>query len=442
MGIYCVVEVEVKFMTLTPQGYKPRLIEKRLDTLLRAFGCVEITGAKWCGKTWTALSRSKSVTRLDRKEEREPAQLDPLLALMGETPHLVDEWQEVPEVWDAARRFVDDTGNNRGLLLLTGSTQVSKQDCENIRHSGTGRIAHITMRPMSLYELGISSGEISLHALLNKENITAVRKETSLFEISRWCCRGGWPSNLNLDDDIAFETAQQYIQSVLNVNILEEGKSTELALALMRALALNASQSVTYKTLLADMSYGEFSETASVNTLVSYLDLFQQLNLIENLYGWEPAMRSKARVRVKPKRYFVDPSLAAALLYATPQRLLKDVQTLGLLFENLVLRDLNVYLSTYSGIGNTLHYYRDDKGLEVDAIIEYQGGWAGIEIKLSDTKVEDGVKNLLALKKKMTENQAAQNPEPLFLAVIVGKGSLAYQRPDGIFVIPIATLGA
>lgn len=221
---------------------------------------------------------------------------------------------------------------------------------------------------------------------------------------------------------------------------MEIGRSPDTAFALMRALALNESQAVTYKTLSKDMQ--DRASAASESTVVAYLDLFERLRLIQNLHGWEPPMRSKARVRVKPRRYFCDPSLAAALLSATPARLLKDTQTLGMLFENLVVRDLRVFLSTYAGLGNGLFYYRDEQGLEVDVIIECGGSWAGIEVKLSDTKVDEGAKNLLRLRDKVCANPAAQNTEPAFLAVIVGRGSLAYARDDGVMVIPMSLLGA
>lgn len=427
---------------LRPDGYRPRLIEGRLDVLMRAFGCVEIAGAKWCGKTWTALSRAQSVTKLDRKEEREAAEMDPALALVGEAPHLVDEWQEVPEVWDAARRYVDDSGNKRGLLILTGSTALGKKKRERVRHSGAGRIARLTMRPMSLVESGEAHAAMSFKSLLEGGPLVPARCETGIPDVARWCCRGGWPANLGFEDDVACETAHQYLQAVLDENVVEEGKSPELAERILRALALNESQAVTYKTLRADMAYGEDGRTASDDTIVSYLEFFMRLHLTEDLCGWEPPLRAKARVRVKPKRYFVDPSLAAALLSATPAPLIKDTQTLGMLFENLVLRDLRVYLSTYGGLGNGISYYRDDKGLEVDAVIEYGGRWAGIEIKLSDTKADEGARSLLTLRDKVMANPAARNAEPLFLAVIVGRGSLAYQRDDGVLVIPIALLGA
>lgn len=425
---------------LTPKGYLPRLIEPRLDALMSAFGCVEITGPKWCGKTWTAMTRSASMTRLDDPSEREAAEMDPSLALIGEAPHLVDEWQEVPEVWDAARRHVDASGNNRGSLLLTGSTSLSNSDREKVRHTGTGRIARVSMWPMTLAEAGETKPAVSLKELFDSTELAPSRCETTLADIARWCCRGGWPANLGLSDEMASETATQYVQSVLDVNVIEEGRSPETALAALRALALNESQAITYKTLLKDMA--EHGSSATENTAASYLDMFERLKIIRNLRGWEPPMRSKARVRVKPKRYFCDPSLAAALLGATPTRLLKDTQTLGMLFENLVLRELQAYLSTYAGIGNNLFYYRDEDGLEVDFIMECGDRWAGMEVKLSDTKADDGAACLKALRRKVGANKAARNAEPAFLAVIVGRGSLAYVRDDGIMVIPIALLGA
>ena len=425
---------------LIPDGYRPRLIEKRLDALMGSFGCVEINGPKWCGKTWTARTRCASMTKLDESAEREAAEMDPALALMGDLPHLVDEWQEVPEVWDAARRFVDDSGNRRGTLLLTGSTSLKASDRGRVRHSGTGRIARLSMRPMALCESGEGEAKVSLEALLNGEPLKPARMQTDLADVARWCCRGGWPANLGLPDDAAVETATQYVQSVLDVNVIEEGRSPETALGLLRALAMNASQAVTYKTLAQDMSGGEAGP--DVDTIASYLDMFDRFKLTEGLQGWEPPMRAKARVRVKPKRYFCDPSLGAALLGATPEGLLHDTQTLGMLFENLVVRDLRVLLSTYAGLGNGVSYYRDDRGLEVDAIIEHGGRWAGIEVKLSDTKVDEGAAHLLALRKKVSANPAARNAEPAFLAVVVGRGSLAYTRDDGVLVIPAALLGA
>ena len=426
--------------TLKPDGYRPRLIESRLDALMAAFGCVEINGPKWCGKTWTAMTRATSMTKLDEPSEREAAEIDPSLALIGNEPHLVDEGQEVPEVWDAARRFVDNSGNKRGTLLLTGSTSLDWESRGRVRHSGTGRIARLSMHPMALCESGDGEARISLAALLDGEGLSPARKETTLPDVARWCCRGGWPANLGLPDEAAVETPSQYVQSVLDVNVLEEGRSPETALALMQALAINESQAVTYKTLASDMAGGETGP--SEDTIASYLDLFDRLRLTDGLRGWEPPMRAKARVRVKPKRYFCDPSLACALLGATPDRLMHDTQTLGMLFENLVIRDLRVFLSTYPGLGNDVFYYRDENGLEVDAIVQRGNSWGGVEVKLSDTKADDGARNLLRLRNKICANPSAQNAEPAFLAVVVGRGNLAYTRDDGVHVIPAALLGA
>lgn len=425
---------------LTPKGYRPRLIESRLDFLMDAFGCVEVTGPKWCGKTWTALSRSTSVAKLDEPAVREAAEVDPKLALMGDTPHLVDEWQEVPEVWDAARRYVDDSGNKRGQLLLTGSTSLKQDMRERVHHSGAGRIARLRMRPMALVETGDSAGSVSMAALLDGQELAPARCETQISDVARWCCRGGWPANLGLSDEAAAETARQYVQSVLDVNVVDERRSPDTARRLLRALALNESQAATYKTLAKDMGYAD--HVPDDDTIASYLELFTRLMLIEDLRGWEPALRSKSRVRVKPKHYFCDPSLAAALIGATPSRLLRDTQTLGMLFENLVIRDLRVFLSTYAGLGNELWYYRDDRGLEADAIVECGDRWAGIEVKLSDTKADEGAESLLKLRDRVASNLAAKNIEPAFLAVVVGRGSLAYTRKDGVLVIPAALLGA
>lgn len=424
---------------LTQEGYKPRLIEPRLDALMQAFGCVEINGPKWCGKTWTAMTRAASMTKLDDPSDRAMAEADPRLALAGDAPHLVDEWQEVPEVWDAARRFVDDSGNQRGTLLLTGSTALKSSEREKVRHSGAGRIARLSMRPMALCESGDGSAEVSLSGLFSGEAFSPVRGETSLADVARWCCRGGWPANLGLSDEVAAETSAKYVDAVLDVNVIDEGRSPRMAEALLKALALNVTQAVTLKTLSKDAGAGEKGPVE--DTVAAYLELFDRLKLTEPLYGWEPPMRAKARVRVKPKRYFCDPSLAAALLSATPERLLRDTQTLGLLFENLVMRDLRVFLSTYAGLGNNVSYYRDEAGLEADAIVEHGGAWGAIEIKLSDTKADEGAENLLKLKRKLLENAAAKNSEPAFLAVVVGRGNAAYTRADGVHVIPAALLG-
>jgi predicted AAA+ superfamily ATPase len=424
---------------LRPDGYRPRLVDSRLDTLLRAFGGVEITGAKWCGKTWTALAHARSVDRLDEEATFRAAQLDPSLVLTGDTPHLVDEWQEVVGIWDAARRHIDANAHAKGQLLLTGSS-IPKGD--GIRHSGTGRIARLRMRPMALFETGDSTGDISLASLFSGE-FKPARSTTEIADIARWCCRGGWPSIIGLQDVLALETAPVYIESLLDTSIARLGKSPTLALSLMRALAANLTKAATHRVLAQDMTSGGEAGMPDGDTIASYLEVLSRLYLIENLGGWMPPLIAKHRLRTKPKRYYVDPSLPAALLGATPDALLRDTQTLGKLFETLCLRDLRVYLSGMPGLGNSVYYYRDDKDLEVDTVIQLgDGRWGAFEIKLSDSKVAEGAASLCRLAGKIAANPAAQTPEPAFLAVLVGKGGIAYRRDDGILVIPIATLGA
>jgi len=423
--------------TLRPEGYLPRVLDARLEKLLGSFGCVEITGPKWCGKTWTGLAHARSVDRLDDPATLSAARMDASLVFDGESPHLIDEWQEVPEIWDAARRRVDKQGNSKGLFILTGS---SKPKSDSIHHSGTGRIARLQMRSMSLFETGDSNGSVSLANIFNGD-FRSNRRKTETADIARWCCRGGWPSILGIDDDFALETPLEYIKSVLDVSIMSLKRSPATAHKLMRALSLNLTQSVSYKVLARDMALGDDDAMQSIPTIEAYLDLLNSLFLIEDLTGWEPPLISKRRVRTRPKRYFADPSLPAALLGASPMALLRDMQTLGKLFESLCIRDLRVYLSVLPGIGNQINYYLDDKGLEVDAVIQLgDGRWGAFEIKLSDTKIDEAASCLNRFVDKITANKAAQVKAPEFLAVLIGKGDMAYQRKDGVLVIPIATL--
>jgi predicted AAA+ superfamily ATPase len=432
-----VMTANLQNQPLAPQGYRERVLDGRVEKLLHAFGGVEITGPKWSGKTWLALAHAQSADKLDDQATLEAALVDPALVLRGANPHLVDEWQEAPAIWDAARRYIDDNGGMKGLLLLTGS---SKPKSEKIHHSGTGRIARLSLRPMSLFETGDSTGEVSLLGLFGGD-FEPARNKTSVEDIARWCCRGGWPSILSLEDEFALETPQSYIESVLDITVPSLGKSSTTASRLMRALALNLTHATTYKTLARDMAQGDDDSAPSEPTVESYLNTLRDIYIIEDLGGWEPPLISKRRVRTKPKRYFVDPSLPAALLGANPQVLLRDMQTLGRLFETLCIRDLRVYLSSFEGTGNQLRYYLDDKNLEVDAIIQLSDGhWAAIEIKLSENKIDEGAANLLALKTKVTANAAAQSLAPEFLMVLVGKGEIAYQRDDGVFVVPATVL--
>jgi predicted AAA+ superfamily ATPase len=427
--------------TLLQPSYRPRVVDERLKVLLQAFGAVEIVGPKWCGKTWTALSLARSQDRLDDAGTLQTALTDPALVLTGEEPHLVDEWQDVPEIWDAARRHVDDNANRKGQLILTGSAM--PKDHGRIHHSGTGRIARLRMWPMSLAESGDSSGQVSLSALFDGKFVPAER-ETTIAQVARWCCRGGWPANLGVSDEFAFEMPGEYIASVLDVSIPQMGKNPEIARSMMKALSMNVSQAPTYTTLSRDMAYGDSARSPDEQTVKSYLEILKSMYLITDLNGWEPPLRAKNRVRTKPKRYFVDPSLPTAILGASTQTLMRDTQTLGDLFEVLCVRDLSAYLSSLPGASNHIAYYRDEKGLEVDVIVELTDGrWGAIEIKLSDLKVTDtAVGKMMAFHDKICGNPKAQVREPEFMMFLVGRGKRAYRRSDGIVVVPVATLGA
>lgn len=356
--------------------------------------------------------------------------------LEGAGPHLVDEWREVPRIWDAARTKTDKNANRKGQMILTGSS--APKDPEKVRHSGTGRIARL--RPMTLFESGDAKGGVSFASLFDGTPIQGVRRGTEIADVARWCCRGGWPSIMGLEDEFALETPAEYIRSVNEVNVAKLGKDSATSLALMRPLAFNTSQAVTYTTLAADM--GEDGSARTRQTVSAYLQMLSDLYLTEDLGGWEPPLRAKRRVRVRPKRYFVDPSLPAALIGASPSTLLRDTQTLGGLFETLCLRDLRVYLSVMPGAANKICYYRDEKDLEVDFVIELSDGrWGAFGVKLSDLKVDDAAaERLLAFKRRVTANARAQMRQPEFLAFLVGRGDFAYRRDDGILLILIAAL--
>lgn len=432
--------------TLRPEGYLPRLIDDRLDFLLEAFGAVEITGSKWCGKTWTALAHAKSATRLDDSVAFARAVEAPETALRGSEPHLIDEWQELPVVWDEVRRAVDEQANRPGQFILTGSTRLKVEEDglsqrREVHHSGAGRIKRVSMWPMSLVEGGVSNGKVSLKALFEGA-FEGAECSTSLDDVAKWCCRGGWPVNVGRSYEMAAETAASHLESLYDVSIPRMGLSPATASSLVTALALNLAQPATIATLAKDMAQGDEDRLPARTTVERYLDALRRLFIIYDVNGWSTPLRSKARARVKPKRYFVDPSLAAIALHATPSRLMDDMQTLGNLFETLVMRDLNAFVSTYSGIGNEVRYYRDQAGLEADAILEVDGRWAALEIKLSEAKVDATADALLRLAAKAAENPMARIGAPAFLAVLVGSGNVAYQRQDGVYVIPVATLTA
>jgi len=430
-------------MTLRNDNYKDRLLDETLKKHLCAFGAVEIVGCMWCGKTWMAEAHGASKINLSNTGIRSLIEEDHSLAIDGDKPHIIDEWQEVPALWDKVRSAVDEAAGERGLFILTGSSTPKKNETV---HSGTGRISRIRLRPMSLFETGYSDGSVSLEGLFNGVFKNA-RVQTNLRVIAELICKGGWPGSMDLDPDLAGLIPNQYLDTLIS-SIAEKNGTSEYALRrLLVSLARNTGQAATYHTLSSDISEGDIVEKngmASRQMIEKFISVFRDRFIIEDMYGWDAPVRSKSRVRVKPKRGFVDPSLPAALLGAGRDRLLEDGQLFGRLFEELCLRDLRIYASCMpNALPDAVKYYRDSDNLEVDAIIELRDGrWAAIEIKLSDNKVSESVRNLLRLKSKVASNPFSENPEPAFLAVIVGNTEFSRRTPEGVYVIPCTSLTA
>ena len=423
-------------------AYIPRLLDAAIEKHLMAFGAIEIAGTMWSGKTWTALEHGRSNANLDDAETRQLAELSPEAVLTGEVPRVIDEWQLVPSIWDAVRRKVDEAAGRRGLYILTGSSRPGKK---SVMHSGSGRISRLRMWPMTLAESGDSSARVSLSDLFEAK-FSPVQTEPDVSKLASLVCRGGWPDALRLDDDLADLVASQYIDTLVSSED-DNAPETERDLRLfLQALARNVGSAPKVDTLATDMGYlsnGIVTETGRrrVRELVAY---FAGRFVLDTLPGWDAPIKSPQRLRTKPRYDFADPSLPAALLGLDAEALMGNMQVFGQLFEQMCLRDLRVYTSVArKAKPDSLRYYRDADGLEVDAIIELRDGrWAGVEIKLGANKAEAGEESLLRLKAKIAANPAARNPDPAFLMVLVGVGEYAYQTPKGVYVVPITCLGA
>ncbi|MCL1981999.1 MAG: DUF4143 domain-containing protein [Clostridiales bacterium] len=433
--------------SLKPQGYISRLIESELKEYLATFGAVEIDGPKWCGKTWTSLAFAESVVHLDDWEVRGLVESDLSIGLHGKQPRLIDEWQEIPQIRYALRHSVDASGNKPGAFILTGSTAPAKDAMKHILHSGAGRIGRIRMRPMSLFEMGLSNGMVSLSNLFDGV-FEKAENEVRLDGLAEYVCRGGWPAVRDMPVERARLAARQYLEEIVAYAAGKTGKSPSALHGLLRSLSRNLAAAVSHATLASDMAEGEEAQAGgrlNRETIAAYLEVLKNLYVIEDLDGWDAPVRSRARVRTRPKRYLVDPSLAAASLGISPKMLLAgDLQTFSLLFETLCMRDLRVYASANAMMGeNTIRYYRDDFGLEVDAIVERKdGAWGAVEIKLSENKVQDGINSLLRLEDKILKNDKSQSRKPSFLMVLVGRSRYARISQEGIYVVPISCLGA
>ena len=413
--------------------YWPRIADSVLDRALRRSGAVQIVGAKWCGKTATARCRAKSGVFLQDPDERTAllalAETKPSLLLEGEEPRLIDEWQEAPQLWDAVR-FEVDRGYGRGRFILTGSATPKKRP----QHSGVGRILRMHMRPMSLFESRESEGLVSLRALFEGEELHGGILSADIEDIAFALCRGGWPEAvLEKDREIALELAKDYVEELLGSDIDELGDRKRNATwlrAILRSYARNVSTEASQATIAADMQL----EPPSDKTVADYLDALRRTYVTEDLPAWNPALRSKTAVRTSPTRHFCDPSIAVAMLGASPKKLFRDFGTFGLLFESLCVRDLRVYAAALRG---SVYHYRDKTGLEADAVVVLDDGrWGAVEVKLGEKQVEEGAAHLLKLANRV---DVEKEGSPSFLMVLTGQ-TTAYRRPDGVYVVPITAL--
>ncbi len=430
-------------MSIVPKEYVNRLLDETLERRLNSFGAIEVAGPKFCGKTWMSLAHAASVTHIDDDPVKQMVELDATLAMEGENPHLIDEWQEVPKIWDAVRRKIDEVGNEKGQFILTGS---SSADMTKVSHSGAGRIAKLKLRPMSLRESGESDGSISLSGLFRGE-FEPKKVDTDARLLAELICRGGWPATAATQDNANFDLPAQYLDALFDISARKNGLNDNLTRRVSVSLARNVGKSVTYKTLYKDV-YNEEEEITADNSfyqykLTPYINFLNDQYMLENLYGWDAPVKSKSRVRSKPKRCFADPSLPASLLSMTPERLLLEMQIFGTLFEELCIRDVRIYASAMGLMPEPkVYYYADADGLEVDIIVELgSGAWGAFEVKLNGQKIPQAQNCLLRLKNKLALNKAARNPEPSFLAVLVGKTEFAMQLPSGVYVVPITCLG-
>ena len=429
--------------SVRPEGYRPRIVDGQIERYLRLFGAVEVSGTRWCGKTWASLAHAASVTYVDRGANLELTRADPTFPLAGERPHVIDEWQRAPAVWDVVRHAVDDSGGRKGSWILTGSSTPARGE---VSHSGAGRIGRVRMHPMTLQESGDSTGEVSLAGLF-EGRFAPCASRPSVTELAGLCCRGGWPELTAYPPDDALEVVREYLSAIFEQSVPRMGGSATIAERLAVSVARNVGSAATLATHARDVYAtpdGAVPSDEQQRSVSSHLDMLERSYLVDGVPGWVPPSRSPKRMRTKPKRYFADPSIAVALLGMSGQSLMQDWQTFGLVFENLCMRDLDVYARALPQAGRVpLRYYRDDSGLEADAILERaDGSWAALEVKLSPEKVDSAAASLLRLRSKLLGDEQARTREPSFLAVLTGTGEAAYRRPDGVYVLPVRALGA
>ena len=419
--------------------YKQRIADKILERKVLGKGAVLIEGPKWCGKTTTAKQLAKSVLDLGDSsvlaQSTQMIEISPKILLEGDTPRLIDEWQALPPIWDTIRNEVDKRGEP-SQFILTGSSILP--DADETIHSGTGRYAYVRMRTMSLYESTDSTGSISLKDLFDGNPFEIQQNNLGLEDIAFLTCRGGWPWATLISKDVALDQAFDYVDSIIQRDIQRVDKvkrNPERTKLLLRSYARNISQQVSYSTIRKDMLSND-ANTLDEDTVADYIKALKKLFVVEDLPAWNPNIRSKAAIRTGDTRHFVDPSIGTAVLGLGPKDLINDLQTFGLFFEDLVVRDLRVYAQALDG---EIYHYRDSNGLECDAVIHLRNGnYALIEVKLGgDIRIDEGADNLLELSNNIDLDKMHA---PSFMAVITGVGQFAYQRKDGVYVIPIGCL--
>ena len=419
--------------------YRKRIADEILKRKLEGKGAVLIEGPKWCGKTTTAEQIAESVLYMDDPQTKDQnitmASLNPKRLLAGAAPRLIDEWQLAPKLWDAIR-FEVDHRHELGQFVLTGSAVPA--DTKEITHSGTGRFTWLTMRPMSLYESGDSTGEVSLRELFDTpEAIDGVSK-IDMDRLAFLICRGGWPQAIDLRDEIALDQALDYYDAVVHSDINRAdgvSKNPERVKRLMRSLARNQGQQVANTVIAGDIKANDGTSIED-ETVASYINALKRIFVVEDMPAWNPNLRSKTAIRSADTRYYVDPSIAVAALGAGPSDLISDLKTMGFLLETLCVRDLRVFTDALSG---EVYHYRDKNGLECDAVIHLRNGSFGlVEIKLGgEMLIEEGAESLKALRDKIDPEKMKA---PSFLMVLTGLGDYAYRREDGVYVVPIGCL--
>ena len=420
--------------------YLKRIGDELLKRKLRSSAAVLIEGPKWCGKTSMGAQLAKSIVYIQDPDKRtmyrKMADTQPSLLLEGETPHMLDEWQTIPVLWDAVR-FAADKRQEMNQFILTGSaTPIDDEENSEMEHTGTGRIARLRMRPMSLWESKESHGQVSLQALFDgTQEMGLFENPLTLKDLAFVMCRGGWPGALGLEEEDALEVAINLVDELINTDVNRvDGteKNPDRVRAVLRSYARNISTMTAASTIMADVKANDISITDK--TLNNYLTALRRLFIVDDVKAWQPSLRSKTGIRTSNKRHFVDTSIATAVLELNPKSVLEDFNLFGFLFEDFCLRDIRVYTEPLRG---TVYHYHDNSELESDLIIRlHDGRWAAVEVKTGSKEIEDAAENLITLSKTVDTSKIG---EPAFLMVLTA-GQYAYRREDGVYVVPIGCL--